>query len=51
MASSMTKSKRYYRPTVGQDHIPDPYQWLDRAIPLAIFAAAFVLIAATVWFH
>lgn len=29
---------RCYRTTVGQDHIPDPWRWLDRAIPWALIA-------------
>lgn len=36
-------SPRYYPTTVGQDHIPDPWAWLDRAIPLALIAVGFAI--------
>ncbi|WP_190233839.1 hypothetical protein [Mesorhizobium sp. M4B.F.Ca.ET.058.02.1.1] len=31
---------RYYHTTVGQDHIPDRWKWLDVAIPYLLIAVA-----------
>lgn len=42
---------RYYKPTVGSDHIPDPWAWLDTAIPVALCLVALGIIGATAWFQ
>lgn len=31
---------RYYHTTVGQDHIPDRWRWLDKVIPWVLIAIA-----------
>ena len=31
---------RYYHTTVGQDHIPDPWKWVDVWVPPILMALA-----------
>lgn len=38
---------RYYRTTVGQDHIPDHWRWLDKAILWALIALGVGIDVAT----
>ena len=37
---------RYYKPTVGSDHIPDRFAWVDFYAPYAIMLMAFGILLA-----
>lgn len=39
----MSNAARYYHTTVGQDHIPDPWRWIDIVLPWALIAIGFVI--------
>lgn len=40
---------RYYKPSVGRDHIPDPYKWVDVWAPRIIMAVAFSILGAVMF--
>lgn len=45
------KRLRYYKPTVGSDHIPDRFAWIDRALPIGFFAVGTLMWIAVLWRH
>lgn len=39
---------RYYHTTAGQDHIPDPYRWVDPAVTIGCFVVGVGLWAGVI---
>ena len=43
----MNRRSAYFAPSVGSDYIPNRWQWLDIAIPAALYLVSFGMLAAT----